>query len=124
MAVVGVHYDEFKSKNLNYKGVYISYNGGKKEFNTGNFIKDWYDCNAFIINDLGEKEPYISNSSTVDHFIMDGAPYESAYLKTLDNGETWDFYYGSEHYQNGIEFFVNTGDRPTWEQFKNKYKSS
>lgn len=82
MAVISIEYSEGNKKDLGYKSVQISYNmlKEKKEFSSGNFIKDWYNLMKFIIeNKLWSKEP-ISDSSSVDHFIMDGAPYSSAYL--------------------------------------------
>lgn len=123
MATTGIHYDEFKKKNLNYKGVYIYYGGGnQKEFNSGDFVKDWYDCNWFIINELLDKEAHFSNSSTVDHFIMDGAPYESAYLRSTDDGENWELFYKYDFQNEGMEFFVPKGTKPTWAQMKEKYR--
>jgi len=45
MAVYGINYDEAGSKQpLNYKSVDIRYgNGQEKVFDSGNFVKDWYD---------------------------------------------------------------------------------
>lgn len=87
MAVISISYSEGNKKNLNYKSVKISYNILKKnkKFSSGNFVKDWYNLMKFIIeNDLCNKE-IISHSSSVDHFIMDGAPYDSAYLHMENN---------------------------------------
>lgn len=87
MAVISISYSEGNKKNLNYKSVKISYNILKKnkKFSSGNFVKDWYNLMKFIIeNDLWNKE-IISHSSSVDHFIMDGAPYDSAYLHMENN---------------------------------------
>ena len=98
----------------------ISYNNldDEKIFDSGGFIKDWYECNKFIIFDLCDKEGHFSNSSSVDHFIMDGAPFESAYLKTNDDGDTWYLDYEYDHLNKGIEFFVKKGTQPTWEELK------
>jgi len=87
MAVISISYSEGNNKSLNYKSVKISYNILKKnkKFSSGNFVKDWYNLMKFIIeNDLWNKE-IISHSSSVDHFIMDGAPYDSAYLHMENN---------------------------------------
>ena len=87
MAVISISYSEGNKKNLNYKSVQISHNTLKKnkKFSSGNFVKDWYNLMKFIIeNDLWNKE-IISHSSSVDHFIMDGAPYDSAYLHMENN---------------------------------------
>lgn len=115
MAVIGVDYDEMKPES--YKGVILSIKGVKKEFNTGNFIKDWYDCNKFILNsDLCETEQF-SNSSSLDHFIMDGAPFDSAYLHLIDN-DIPILKYEYSHKDPGLEFFVKRGETPTWEELR------
>lgn len=128
MAVTSIKYNEgAKKKNLGYKGVEISYGDGmkkKKVFNSGDFVKDWYDHNKFIILKLSETEFHFSSSSTVNHFIMDGAPYDSAYLITgddtppylkYDRGTKLMMRLGEEE---GIEFFVKKGTKPTWEELK------
>ncbi len=117
MAVVSIQYDEGKKKNLNYKSVQLSYNWGedKKLFNTGNFVKDWYDCIKFMIMNIND-EP-VSHSSSVNHFIMDGAKFDSAYLVT-DLNEKTILRYGYLSSTPGIEFFVEQGTTPTWEELK------
>lgn len=115
-----------------YESVEISYNNlkDKKIFNSGNFVQDWYDCNRFIIMELCDKEYRFSNSSSVDHFIMDGAPYESAYLKKVKSNllneggpdNNWYLDYEYDHSNQGIEFFVPQGTKPTWEELKAKCK--
>lgn len=141
MAVIGINYDGFAydyddngekikidpsdPKYLKYESVYIHYQGGEKIFDSGNFIKDWFDANKFFQLELMDKEPYLSGSSSCDHFIMDGANFDSAYLhivdekpvlKYLDNNV--DFLQQSEIYKNGWEFFVPEGTKPTWEELK------
>lgn len=114
MAVVRIKYLE--GDPTTYKSVEISFSGREenKFFDSGNFVKDWFDCNEFIVNsNLSEKEP-ISNSSTVNHFFMDGAPFDSAYLKMIDNKGILYYTYDDE----GWEFFVPTGTNPTWEELK------
>ena len=125
MAVVGINYSEgSKKKNLGYKSVYVFYGNGKREekiFDSGDFVKDWYDYRKFLIQELSEKEHAFCNSSTVDHFIMDGAPYDSAYL--IIKNKKGELYYGNEFYEKGIEFFVNKGTKPTWQELKDKYNN-
>ena len=120
MAVISIYYNESSNKKDIIKGyvsVEISYNDcGKtkvKEFNSGDFVKDWYDCNKFIIMKLSETESHFSNSSTVDHFIMSGAPFRSAYLK-VDPIPRLSY----EYDDNGTEFFVKKGTKPTWKQLR------
>jgi len=124
MAVVGINYSEGKKKNLDYKSVRISYNFNKNEkiFDSGDFVRDWYDCNKFIIFEMSDSEP-IANSSSVNHFIMDGAPFISAYLKPKDkNNIDWFLDYEYDFQYQGIEFFVNKGTKPTWEELKDYCK--
>ena len=80
MAVSGVNYDEGSEKQgMGYKSVYLHYKeDDEKLFNTGNFVKDWWDMRKFQIQELSESEPHFMHSSTINHFIMDGAPYDSA----------------------------------------------
>ena len=127
MAVIGISYNDGNKKNLGYESVDISYGSSlnkKKVFNSGDFVKDWYDCNAFIIHELIDTEYHFSNSSSVDHFIMDGAPYKSAYLKTPDGGTTWILDYEYDAQNQGVEFFVNENEQPTWEELKLRYKTN
>ena len=118
MAVVSIHYKEgAKKKNLAYKSVEISYAGLKKRkiFDSGDFVKDWYNCNKFIITKVSDNEP-ICNSSTVNHFIMDGAPFESAYLHVDEKTATLVYKY--DYANPGIEFFVKKGTKPTWHELR------
>lgn len=129
MAVIGINYDEGNKKNLGYKSVDISYSSLKKKkvFNSGDFVKDWYDCLKFIItNNILNEEP-ITYSSSVDHFIVDGAPFESAYLhiknkvtelKYVDHTDKNYIYTQTDIYEEGIELFVKKGTKPTWEELR------
>lgn len=141
MGYIGINYNEGKArsyKKMGYKDVHISYtNGGKekkeKVFDSGDFVKDWYDMRAFMITEL-EHEAHWCHSSSIDHFIMDNAPFESAYLHPIKgtNDEGWELLYWDKDKHNflndsyifdeGIEFFVKKGTRPTWEELKKKYK--
>jgi hypothetical protein len=93
--------------------------GGTKEvkFDVGDFVTDWYNCMKYVIFiPDNEKEP-VSHSSTVNHFIMDGAPYDSAYLKFDEDGKPYLDYEYDRHNQ-GLEFFVPRNTQPTWEQLR------
>lgn len=147
MAVIGINYsgfdhdydedgnrieiDPLSSSYLKYESVYIHYRNGKKIFNSGNFIKDWFDAKKFFQLELMDKEPYLSGSSTCDHFFMDGAKFDSAYLHIVDGKPVLKYINTSDEnwvitqrdvYDNGWEFFVEPGTQPTWEELKQKYK--
>jgi len=117
MAVVSIEYNDGNKKDLGYRSVDISYNGSKtkKSFNSGDFVKDWYDCTKLVVTKIHGKE-YISNSSSVDHFIMDGAKFDSAYLKEV-KGKA-ELVYDDNADGQGIEFFVVEGTKPTWEELQ------
>lgn len=123
MAVIGINYDEgSKKKDLGYESVYVHHSNGEEVFKSGDFVKDWLNHNKWIAENLYETEPHFSNSSSVDHFIMDGAKFDSAYLKMKDDGETgYLVYYKDEEYDYespGQEFFVKEGTTPTWQELK------
>lgn len=138
MAVIGINYEGANHNyddngerietpgGLKYNSVYVHYDGGKeKVFESGNFIKDWFDAKGFFARGLMDKEPYLSGSSTCDHFIMDGAPYDSAYLHIIDDkpvlkyvDRSDDLFTQRQVWDGGWEFFVEEGIQPTWEELK------
>lgn len=117
MAVINIEYNDGNKKDLGYKYVELDYNGlkSKKVFNSGNFVKDWYDCLKFVITKLQSKES-VGHSSSVNHFFMDGAKYDSAYL--VMNGDKASLSYDAKKHGENIEFFVQEGTTPTWEELK------
>ena len=115
--VRGIDYNEGGEPDLGYTGVDMSWreDGERKfkVFNTGDFVKDWmHALKWFIEGDFGE---HLVNSSSVDHFIMDGAPFDSAYIGFNENKEPYLYY---EWDDRGLEVFVPKGMRPTWEELK------
>lgn len=121
MAVYGINYDEGNEQDLGYESVDISYDNLKKKkvFNSGNFVKDWYDLVKFMIMELGKTEPHFIGSSSTDHFFMDGAKFDEAYLVDENvNGETKSVLKYDGYYEDGIEFFVPEGTQPTWAELK------
>ena len=120
MAVVGITYDEGNKKDLGYKSVDIAYNELKDEkiFNSGNFVKDWFDHLKWMIQTELNNREIIMHSSSVDNFIMDGAPYDSAYLKIEDDGKKTSLVYDYDGEHTGIELFVAKDTQPTWEELK------
>lgn len=129
MGIIRIIYNEPDAKT--YKSVEISFGkfSGKEEtrtFDTGNFIQDWYDMRKFMIKEM-EDEPYMSHSSSVDHFFMDGAQYDSAYLHIVDEKPVLKYFDRTDPDwlftqrdidENGWEFFVPEGAQPTWEELK------
>jgi hypothetical protein len=123
MAVISINYDEENPET--YESVEVLYNSGKKLFKSGNFIRDWYNLNKWINEEIeGElaNDLHFAHSSTVDHFIMDGANVISRYLKINKDGLpylTKEYDYMDE----GTEFFIPSGEDWTWEQLKEYVKN-
>lgn len=128
MAVIGVNYDggerigDENDENYDslprtpiiYESVYLYLRTGKETlFKSGNFVKDWFNAKKKFM-EVSDNEGYLSASSTVDQFIMDGAPYESAYLVFKDDNPELVY----EYDEKGWEMFVEKGTRPTWEELK------
>ena len=122
MAVIGIHYEE-GTPGEDYKGIYAHYhdkdgNSLEKTFFTGDFVKDWYAHNKWVSNEIeGELkyEPHFSYSSSRDHFIMDGAPFISKYLK-IEDGKP---YLTSDYDGKGTECFLPKGkENWTWTEYK------
>jgi len=118
MAVIGITYNEPNPET--YKHVSIHYGGGDEIFDSGNFIKDWYAHNKWIAKEIDDKlkdEHGFSNSSSVDHFIMDGASVISKYLKYDEDDNpylTKDY----DWYDPGTEVFIPKDEDWTWEEYK------
>jgi len=126
MAVIGINYIEPNPET--YESVRISYGNLSKEkiFASGNFVVDWYNMNKWIQKELdgGElkDEYHFSSSSSVDHFIMDGANVVSRYLKFDKDDKP----YLSKEYDfmdEGTEIFIPEGEDWTWEQYKEYVKN-
>ena len=121
MAFISIIYNE--PDHNTYDGVALSYGHPEqtKVFFSGDFVKDWYNCMKFII--CKEINEPISNSSSLDHFIMDGAPFDSAYL--VGHDDEWELYVIDRKdpdwfvkIPKGIEFFIKDGTAPTWAELK------
>lgn len=124
MAVVKINYEE--GDQSTYRGVEILYGKSLDEikvFNTGDFVQDWYDHTKFIIHELMDTEYHISNSSTVDQFIISGDKYDPVYLYNIE-GNIWELL-PLEKYDvvrmSAVEFFVHKGENLTWEEMQEKY---
>lgn len=124
MAVIFINYDEPNPET--YESVGISMNDKGKngreevEFKSGNFVKDWYDCIKYIIHNVVGDEPVL-HSSSVDHFIMDGANFDTLWLAQIKK-DVWDLLkydeLSSDSVDRAIEFFIEKGTNPTWEELK------
>lgn len=122
MAIISIDYDEGnKEEGLGYKSVKLSRSSNKEKFifDSGDFIKDWYNAVKKYI-EISHEEYHCSYSSSVDHFIMDGAEFDSAWVM-LDN--TLKAYLVYEYNERGTEVFVKKGTKPTWEELKQYVKS-
>jgi hypothetical protein len=109
--IVNIEYNITNTNNINYEFVEIL---GIKKFNSGDFVKDWYNLIKYCVqNQLNN----IFHSSSVNHFIMDGALYKSKYLYTYENGE---FELKNEYSENEIEFFIEKDKNYTWDELKKR----
>jgi len=116
MSVRGITYNDGGNP-IDYKEVTISTREtGDHKWNSGDFVRDWYFSTKFILMG-GLNGEHGCHSSSVDHFVMDGAPYDSLYLvfgeddkPSLTNQYDWD--------GDNIELFVPEGTQPTWEELR------
>ena len=119
MAVIGINYTEGVAEE--YESVYLKFTGGTEYvFGSGNFVKDWYNAKKTFVQSEDEDTliGIFCCSSSVDHFIMDGAKYDSAYMRMIDGVPTLLY----EYDEKGWEFFAPEGTTPTWEELKNMCK--
>lgn len=142
MAVLGIIYGgggwEYNEKTnerlhiiepIKYESVYLHTHDEKHIFDSGDFIVDWYNANKKYYKEIIDVEPFLSHSSSVDHFIMDGAPYDSSYLH-FENGMCLLKYVDDDiplllmnNIIEGSELFVEEGTKPTYEEYINKIKN-
>ena len=125
MSITHINYT-LKKKKIFYKNVSVVYNNlqNKKSFDSGSFVKDWYDSRKFLIKEIPGDE-FHCNSSDVDQFFRDGALFDSAYLKII-NSRKFELKYVDRSNQNwfmnpdlkGIEFFVQENTKPTWSELR------
>ena len=129
----GVIYDDEDNPVGNdtvYKSVKIFTSQGYLEFDSGDFVVDWYNAKKKY-SDISVEEPFLAQSSSVDQFIWDSGRFDSAYLhmenddgvlKYLDFEDPAYHETQREVYEDGWEFFVPAGTKPTWEELKNYVK--
>jgi len=113
MSFTTINYEE--PKQSTYESIAISdMDDNTVLFNTGDFVKDWYDSIKHLLTNLGD-EPHHMHSSSVDHFQMDGKGYDSMYMAYNEETKSGEL---STEYGDGIEFFVKAGTTPTWNELR------
>lgn len=85
-------------------------------FRTRDFVRDWYWAMKWTVENFDVYAPVLKMSS-VDHFIMDGANFDSAYLRVDGKGNA-KLSYKYKFDDPGIEFFVPKGKRWSWGTLK------
>ena len=120
MAVISINYNDGTGEG--YDGVEIYTDDSVKiPFNTGDFVKDWYDCMRYILTGQLTVSFALIFSSSVHHFISDtDDKYKSVYLSPTDEKkEIWEI---TDNYsEDGFEFFVESDWNGTWKELKEKY---
>ena len=123
MAVISINYDD--GTDGGYVDVEIHTDDSVKiPFNTGDFVKDWFDCMKYVITGMLGDYYFLSHSSSVNHWIFDDTEnkYKSMYLRLIDeNNDTWELSEEYSHEKKGIEFFVESDWSGTWKELKEKY---
>ena len=118
MAFVSISYEEPNQNE--YESVNVSSRKDDKtvKFDSGNFVKDWWDAMKYLIIELEWEYP-TSFSSSVDHFITDGDKYDSMYLVEKNGVSELQ----KEYDEEGIEFFVPFGTELTWKELTEYVKT-
>lgn len=115
--IISIDYAYFDEK-VHYEKIVLTFNNlnDKKEFSSGNFVKDWYDCMKYYFQEISDKDEdsMLCCSSSVYDFLCDGAPFDSLYLHFSKDGSPV-LKHDSE---DGFEFFVEAGTKPTWEELR------
>jgi len=109
--IVRIIYTEGDQSTYKCVELNIVNDSSKMAFNTGDFVKDWFQCMKYIT--MEEEPDYMMLSSVVDHFITDGDKYISAYLKS-----DHELHYEYDFKEPGMEFFVPKDKEMTWVELK------
>jgi hypothetical protein len=116
--IISINYDDVDAKS--YVAVQVRPRIGEEQvFNTGDFVKDWFHANKWIVNNWTDEEIHLRHSSSVDHFIMDGGGnlYDSRYLSFDEDYEPILIEY-TENMGSCIEVFIPKNSNFTWGQLK------
>lgn len=136
MAFISIQYDggnnydeesgEVISNDFVYESVTISTKKEKFIFNSGNFVKDWFDAKKKYMDELQDTEHYLSASSDINHIQSDsGNKFDSAYLHVVDDKPILLYTDANKSdyvWMEGWEFFVPAGTKPTYEELKEMCK--
>lgn len=114
MAKIGINYVE-TGEDIVYDNVCIIYDNHSKikMFDSGDFVKDWYNCIKYLIN-INEN---ISYYNSVPNFLKDGAPYVKRFLKEYDGEYRLD----EEQDDDSVLVFTHINTQPTWEEIVTQY---
>lgn len=111
-----------------YKSIYIftgkdsnkSYDKHTIEsFESGDFIKDWYNAIRFIAKFLCDYD--INYSTGIQDFIGLCDLYDKAYL--LNSGGMWQLTKDKPETDKYFQLYIEKGQCPEWEEFKNYCKT-
>lgn len=114
---ISVDYNEPNPNEYHRVNCSEAFSDNKRVYDSGDFGKDWFDMVRDVIT-LTEDESFSAVfSSSVDHFFMDGAKFDSTFLcfNSVD-GPYLDY-----NVDSGIELFVPEGTKPTWKELKELY---
>lgn len=115
MATVRINYDK---DTLDYKSVVITYDFNKKvkSFDSGDFVRDWYDATKFRMV-LDKVEFDFKELPSVNNFDFLTNKFDRAYLKRSKN----EFYlkYDVKEYDHfSVKYYVKAGTTPTWDELR------
>ena len=121
MSLISVNYNYSSNPDeIVYNGISLEINPLKiKTWNSGDFVKDWYMLNEYIYIKTELCKLPISTSSSLDHFIMDTDKYSSKWFTIVGDG----FTFTKDYNKSGLEFFINKGTDPIWDEFKEYARS-
>jgi hypothetical protein len=96
--------------------VNITYNFNKdsKLFDSGDFVKNWYDCNKFKMH-LDKREFDFKDDLSIEEYALKHslvetrlAQAEGGWVLDYDNKKTW----------RSVLYYVAEGTNPTWEELR------
>lgn len=116
--IIDIKYKDDNS--LTYNNIIISLNDDREDiiFESGDFIVDWYQTMKWCAHNDNNND-IIKMSSSVNHFIMDGAKFDSAYL--VLKPEPHLEYFDGKNFEitNNVEFFIPEDEKWSWDELKN-----
>jgi len=127
LITVRIIYDKWDDDSAkSYRGVeyFVGRRKNSHIFFTGDLVRDWYDC-MDALRDAGiHRKKEVVYSTPCRQFMSPkyGIAYlhrdanEKYVLLYIDKTDSAWFITQSRIYQDGLEFFVKAGERPTWEE--------